>query len=58
MENRLMLTAPLLCGLKNFNGVESCNHGAFPGLVNKLLTLNTRGQTFLQRADEPISGLI
>ena len=53
-----MLTVPLLCGLKNFNGVESHNHGAVPGLVNKLHTLNKQGQTFLQRADEPIGGLI
>lgn len=28
--------AALLCGLKNFNGVESHNNQAFLGLVNKL----------------------
>ena len=58
MENWLMLTVPLLCGLKNFNGVESHNHRAVPGLLNKLHTPNKQGQTFLQRADEPIGGLI
>lgn len=40
MENGLMLTLPLLCGLENFNGVESHNNQAFPGLVNKLHILN------------------
>ena len=58
MENWLMLTMPLLCVLKNFNGVESHNNRALPGLVNKLHILNKQGQMFLQRADESIDGLI
>lgn len=58
MENWLVLTVPLLCGLNNFNGVESHNHRAFPGLVNKLQALNKQSQMCLQRAEEPIGSLI
>ena len=41
MENWLVLTVPLLCGLKTFNGVESHNHRAFPGLANTARTEQT-----------------